>query len=220
MLDLAFFRVGLFGLNHAVFTGFTGIGFAMTRLSTRPFARLLAPILGFGVGVGLHAVHNGGIALIKHLATDENLALTVFLSVVATSWMGMMLVLTLAIWGLYRERGWITRHLWEEVESGLLPESVYHDCRSIWRRGAKRLLTLIRGDLKRWWQLGRLYHVAIELAFRKHQREELGEERWEPEIVRLRREMKGLIEAVFPTSQDFFGDLTKRSGWRRGGSKS
>ncbi len=105
------------------------------------------------------------------------------------------MVLALGLWGLYRERTWITRYLREEVERGILPDSIYRDCRSLWRRGVRRWGALLRGDLREWWQLGRVYHVAIELAFRKHQRESIHEAHWESEIVRLLRELQRLLRA-------------------------
>ncbi|MCS6964322.1 hypothetical protein [Thermoflexus sp.] len=118
-----------------------------------------------------------------------------FLSIVAANWMGVLMVLALGLWGLYRERTWITRYLREEVEQGILPESIYRDSRSLWRRGARRWGALLRGDLERWRRLGRIYRTTIELAFRKHQREALGEAHWESEIERLRQELKRWVRS-------------------------
>jgi len=196
LLGLALFRIGIFGLNHAVFTGFTGLGLAAARLSPRRIPRLIAPVIGWGIGVALHAFHNGVLTLIGHLEIGEELSLLGFLSVVAANWMGALMVLMLALWGLYRERVWITYYLREEVDQGILPDPVYRDCRSLWRRGVRRWGALLRGDLREWRRLGRLYQAAIELAFRKHQREAIGEAHWESEIARLRQEVKRLIDAA------------------------
>jgi len=106
--------------------------------------------------------------------------------------MGALLVFALGLWGLYRERLWITRHLGKEVERGTLPPAVYQECRSAWRRGFRRWGALLRGDWQEWKRLGDLYGAAIELAFRQHQRLALGEQRWEKEIARLRERIRAL----------------------------
>ncbi|HXF69815.1 MAG TPA: PrsW family intramembrane metalloprotease [Thermoflexus sp.] len=194
LLGLAFLRVGLFGLSHAVFTGFTGLGLAAARLSRDRIVRLVAPAGGWGTGVALHAFHNGILSVLGHLEASTEITIFGFLSVVAANWMGLLMVLLLAGWGLYRERIWITRYLREEVNAGILPEPLYHECRSVWRRGVRRGHALLRGNWREWRRLGHLYGVAIELAFRKHQREALGETRWEPEIARLRQELARLTQ--------------------------
>jgi RsiW-degrading membrane proteinase PrsW (M82 family) len=70
MLALASLRAGIFGLNHAFFTGFTGLGLAMARLSPRGFRRLWAPLVGWSAGVGFHAFHNGVLTLVSHLGDE------------------------------------------------------------------------------------------------------------------------------------------------------
>ncbi len=192
---VAFLRIGLFGLSHAVFAGFTGLGIAAARLSRHWIPRLIAPLTGWGTGVALHAFHNGMLSVLGHLEIGEELSLLGFLSVVGANWTGALMVLALALWGLYRERRWITRYLREEVERGILPDPVYRDCRSLWRRGVRRWGALLRGNLREWQRLGRLYQAAIELAFRKHQQEEIGEAHWESEINRLRQELERLLQS-------------------------
>jgi RsiW-degrading membrane proteinase PrsW (M82 family) len=191
MLALASLRAGIFGLNHAFFTGFTGLGLAMARLSPRGFRRLWAPLVGWSAGVGFHAFHNGVLTLVSHLG-DEGSVLVGCLTVIAGDWMGALLVFALGLWGLYRERLWITWYLGKEVERGTLPPAVYQECRSAWRRGFRRWGALLRGDWQEWKRLGDLYGAAIELAFRQHQRLALGEQRWEKEIARLRERIRAL----------------------------
>jgi RsiW-degrading membrane proteinase PrsW (M82 family) len=50
VLELAFFRAVLFGLNHALFTGCTGLGIALARTSPRREVRIAAPFVGLGGG--------------------------------------------------------------------------------------------------------------------------------------------------------------------------
>jgi hypothetical protein len=92
MLALASLRAGIFGLNHAFFTGFTGLGLAMARLSPRGFRRLWAPLVGWSAGVGFHAFHNGVLTLVSHLG-DEGSVLVGCLTVIAGDWMGALLLI-------------------------------------------------------------------------------------------------------------------------------
>ncbi len=177
-------RAILFGLNHAAFTALTGLGFAAARLSRSPLTKVGAPLLGLAAAVLFHALHNA-----VAVATELTGAAAVVLLWVPFDWVGVLLVFGMALFGLMRERRWIRAYLRDEVESGLLPESLYHQCGSLVGRTLAQWEALLRGDWKRFRQLGRLHRVAAELAFRKHQRSAVGEIRWEQEIQRLRDEL-------------------------------
>ena len=60
---LMYLRGIVFGLNHAVFTGLTGIGFGLSRHSTDPAGRALWPILGLFFAILAHASHNFGAVI-------------------------------------------------------------------------------------------------------------------------------------------------------------
>ena len=68
LAGLFFLRAIVFGMLHAFFTGFTGLGFAMARFTHKPWLKLLWPILGLSMAIFVHALHNafatiGGEAL-------------------------------------------------------------------------------------------------------------------------------------------------------------
>lgn len=183
-------RAIVFGLNHAAFTALTGLGFAAARLSPSVLARLGAPPLGLGGAMAFHALHNTAATITE--ATGSVVPICLWWPL---DWIGALLVFAIALYGLGRERAWLRQYLREEVESGVLPEAVYRDCASLGGRIARRWGALLSGDLARFRHLGRIYAVATELAFRKHQRAALGEARWEGEIQRLRAELQRMTGA-------------------------
>jgi len=178
-------RAIVFGLSHAAFTALTGLGFAAARLSPSPMVRLTAPVLGLGGAMAFHALHNTTATLPE--ATGSPLFCLLW---IPFDWLGALLIFAIALYGLTREQRWIRQYLREEVGAGVLPESLYRQCASIFGRMGAQWGALLRGDMATFWRLGRIYALATELAFRKHQRIALGEARWEPEIQRLREVLR------------------------------
>jgi len=160
VFELSFFRALLFGLNHALFTGFTGLGIALAYSSPRGVVRMVAPIAGLGMGIALHGIHNTGATLAGELCWP--LLISLF-----ADWGGVLGLLGVIVWSSLRERAWITRYLAEEIAVGTLGRHDYEIVQSYWRRLRERLRVLFEGDLGRWRQLGRYYHLATELAFAK-----------------------------------------------------
>lgn len=183
-------RAIFFGLNHAAFTALTGLGFAAARLSRSTLVQLGAPVLGLGGAMAFHALHNAVATLTE--ATQSVLFCLFWLPI---DWMGALLIFAIALYGLFRERQWIRTYLPDEVEAGVLSEPLYRECASFLARMGSRWGALLRGDLRGFQRLGRIHHLATELAFRKHQRIAMGETRWEPEIERLRTELRRWTQA-------------------------
>jgi RsiW-degrading membrane proteinase PrsW (M82 family) len=183
VIELAFFRSVLFGLNHALYTGCTGLGIALVRTSAHPVVKVAGPVLGLGAGMALHALHNAGAML------GEALCWPLLVSLLA-DWGGVAALLGILLWASARERSWIVRHLGEEVQAGTLSRHDYAVIQSYWRRVGERLQTLLRGEFSRWWRLGRYYRLATELAFAKHYLDTQG---WNQgaalRIEQLRREL-------------------------------
>lgn len=183
VLELAFFRAMLFGLNHALFTGCTGLGFALARTSPNWAVKIGAPVLGLGAGMSLHAIHNAGATLTG--ATCWPL----LISLVA-DWGGVVALLGIMIWTSRREQSWISRYLVEEVRIGIIGPRDYEVIRSYWKRVGERVRTLSGGNFDRWQRLGRYYRLATELAFAKHRWATFGPEQdTGMRIERLRREL-------------------------------
>lgn len=157
---LAMFRAFLFGLNHALFTGLIGLGIAMARTASSTLVKVSAPIAGLLLGMTSHAVHNASVTLGAEMIWPCLFAF-------ASDWGGVLILLVVIVWTSVREQRWITEFLSEEVERGTLSEQDYEVVSSYTQRVGERWDALLKGELKRWRDLGRYYRLATELAFSK-----------------------------------------------------
>ncbi|MBC7226302.1 MAG: PrsW family intramembrane metalloprotease [Thermoflexales bacterium] len=190
VLELAFYRAVLFGLNHALFTGCTGLGIALARTSSRRGIRIIAPFIGLGAGITLHALHNFG-------ATISSLTCWALLVSLASDWGGALALLGLLIYFSIREQRILVRYLTDEVEKGTIAPEDYPVICSYWRRMGRRLEALVRGEVGRWRRLGTYYRLASELAFARHHLVTVGrEEETVRRINSLRRELQRLRAAL------------------------
>lgn len=190
VLTLALFRAVLFGLNHALFTGCTGLGIALARTSPRRSVRIVAPFVGLAVGITLHALHNFG-------ATISSLTCWALLVSLASDWGGALALLGLLIYFSVREQRILARYLTDEVEKGTIAPEDYPVICSYWRRVGQRLEALLRGEMGRWRRLGTYYRLASELAFARHHLVTVGrEEETARRINSLRRELQRLRAAL------------------------
>lgn len=167
---LSFFRALLFGLNHALFTGLIGLGLALAVLSRHWLVRLGAPLAGLIAGMTAHGIHNLGATMAA--ITCWSLLLSLF-----ADWGGVLLLFVVIIWTSVRERRWIVEQLGSEVAVGTLTQEEYEVICSYWQRVGARLRGLARGEVGRWWRLGKYFRLATELAFNKHRWEKQGRDR-------------------------------------------
>lgn len=169
--------------NHAFYTAFTGIGLAVARLSRNVLVKLGAPLLGFALAVFTHSLHN----TIAGLASDEGGLLAVF----AVDWFGWLFMGAIILFALRRERNWIREQLREEVAAGLLSEGQYQVATSALRRTGALLTALGRG---RYRATRQFYHLCTELAYTKHQRAKLGDQRGNDAalVTALRQQVQAL----------------------------
>lgn len=93
LTTIVFLRAVLFGLNHAFYTGLTGIGLGLARLDPRPVARWLYPILGLLAAIAAHSLHNFGITLTSVNSANiwfsialASLGLTLLVIVIGLTW--------------------------------------------------------------------------------------------------------------------------------------
>ena len=180
---LAILRIVFFGLNHAMFTGLTGWGIALARTSHHWVVKIIAPLAGLALAVSAHAVHNLGVSF-PDLCWPCLLALFF-------DWGGVAIILIVIVWTTVREQRWIATHLPGEVEVGTLSQ---RDCATICSyidREIERAGAFFSGDLKRWWQLGRYYRLATELAFGKYRLSQFpGERDTQQRISELRQQVR------------------------------
>ncbi len=151
-------RILPFGLNHALFTAFTGVCLGLARQSKRPRCWLLLFPLGLGVGMAFHALHN--------LSVGEGLS--GFILALTGDWGGVILMLVVILLAWKQEQRWLRQELADEVAAGLLADAERQTLISLRRRVRARLWIWRRHGWKAFRLLGRFFNLATELAFYKH----------------------------------------------------
>lgn len=184
-----FFRAGVFGLNHALYTAMTGLGIAVARFSKKKWVWVAAPVAGWSAAVFLHFVHNfaasmAGVAPIFCLVLPLN------------AWGGVLITLIIIVWALVQEKRWLKEYLAREVNRGTLTPEQYRVVISGRRRFWHRLGTLQREGLGGYWRASRFYHQCSKLAYSKHHHELFQDEKSKQAIEKLRRQVAGLSPQV------------------------
>jgi len=175
-------RTVIFGANHAFFSALAGAGVGAARLTRGVGRRLLLIIAGWALAVFFHGVHNLGASLAEQ--TDLASLVVAFLF----DWGGiaaLLAIIVLFVWR--REQGWLRDELAAEVDTGYLTPEQYTAMTSA--SGRQRLLTrtLREHGWSAYRRLGRQYTLFAELAIKKHQVRQMGEEPGvQDEIARLR----------------------------------
>jgi RsiW-degrading membrane proteinase PrsW (M82 family) len=182
ILVMTFIRVGLVGWQHPFYTSFTGIGLAVARLNRSSAVKFIAPLAGLSIGITAHALHN---TIASFLSGLGGLAASTLLD-----WTGWFFMFLFIIWALYREQRWIVTHLKEEVERGTLTTHQYRTACSAWAQSFTRLSALFSG---RYRLTNRFYQLTAELAYKKQQHAQFGEEKGNTVIIEnLRKELTQL----------------------------
>lgn len=183
---VVFLRAIVFGLNHAFFTSFTGAALGFARLSRVAWEKWLVPVLGLSLAIAFHAIHNIGASLV------ELSCLSILFSFL-TDWGGVLVVFVVILLAAQQEKKWITQELKEEIASGVLSQADYALTVSYRQRFVARWDALLGQSWQRWHQLGRLFHLATELAFKKYQLRTAGDgEDTRATIARLRSQIVAL----------------------------
>ncbi len=177
-----FLRVVFGAWNHAFYTAFTGIGLAVARLSKSWAVKIGAPIVGGGVAVFFHYLHNVVGSFVEGLGG--------LVAVFAVDWFGWLFMALVILWASWRLQGWIKNQLKAEMDSGLITAAQYKTAASAWARSLASLRGVSGG---RYLSTRRFYQLCSELAFKKHQLQHLGEERGNTAMIeKLRGEIKQL----------------------------
>lgn len=171
MVSLWALRAGIFGLNHSMFTAFTGAALGLARSLSSGWQRGLVPSLGLGTAMIFHGVHNSLVSAVGILADSEDnggLVVGACLGTLASDYGGVLLIVGLAIASSVREGRVIKETLLEEVALGRFTPDEYDILMSGRKRWAARWKALSAWGFKRWRQTGKFFDLATELAFRKH----------------------------------------------------
>lgn len=107
---LLFLRTVLLGLSHCTFTACTGLGFGIATQARSWLVKLLAPTVGFGCAIAMHAMHN----FLPTFFGDGGLLLMLVIS-----WAIDILFFVLLALLVVRDRTVVVRELFDEV-GGLL----------------------------------------------------------------------------------------------------
>jgi hypothetical protein len=166
---------------HPLFTAMTGIGLGLAVGSRRKSFRVIAPLIGLLVAMGLHSLWN--------TSAGAGYFLGVYVLIMVPIFLGLWAVIAL---GLRREARVIAAHL-----RGLLPEREVASLASLKARRRARKAAARRGGRKAKRAMSDLQQVAAELAFHRAQgpRDRVGEARESALLARIaarQRELAGL----------------------------
>ncbi len=167
-------RTFVFGTNHAIFAGMTGLGFAMARFRSRWWAWLVFPGVGLLVAMFLHGLHNYLVMWSGTSIDDQGFTAAVMVHAIA-----VVGCIALFITSLLVQRHWVRHYLQEEVELGVLTDGQLHMASRIGKSYR------IRGESRRFCSL------CVQLAMKKHMHARAGEKGQDPEeIEHLRQEIR------------------------------
>ncbi len=156
---------------HPFFTSFTGIGLAIARLNRNTLVKLVAVPTGYVVAVLSHAFHNTFSTLLGGAGGF-------FLGLIA-DYFGYISMLAFIIWMVVRERNILKKQLMEEVSTGAISQKQYDTAISFFRTGVQ-FSALTSGSL---FATNQFYQTLGELAHKKEQLAQLGEERGNSKII-------------------------------------
>ena len=177
---LVIVRIFLVGWQHPFYTAFTGLGLAVARLNHTTWVKILAPITGWSVAIFNHSFHNTLASLLPGFGG--------LMVGGVIDWTGWIFMFGFIVWCIYLEKQYITRQLKEEVALGVINSNQYQIACSAWTQTLAKFNAL---SLGRYTITKQFYHNCAELAHKKHQREDLGEESGNSKIIdRLRSELR------------------------------
>lgn len=202
MMGIWLLRAGLFGLNHSVFTAFTGAALGLARSIRSRALQSLVPALGLGTAMVFHAIHNGlseSVVVFAGDGSQSTLLLGACLGTFVSDWGGLALIIVVALISGTREARVLQQNLWDEVALGRLTPDEYATLVSSRRRWSMRWTVLFASGFRRWAQIGRFFDLATELAFRKHRMtggDPIHQQISARDIARLRNEIDTLKMAI------------------------
>jgi RsiW-degrading membrane proteinase PrsW (M82 family) len=163
VLFLAFLRAGLFGLNHAMYTGFTGLGIALSLEVRNKLLKVFLVLAGLGMAMLAHAFHNA-------FATFTSYSEGFFPLIIALigDWGGIFFLLAIAIWSFFLERRRIIAYGRALATLNIIPQAEIDVLKSTLRRRMAQLKMLFSGNVKGWWLIRRYHLKVTKAAFAWH----------------------------------------------------
>ena len=195
VLFLAFLRAGLFGLNHAMYTGFTGLGIALSLEVRNKVLKVALVLAGFGMALLAHAVHNAFATF-----TGYSGGFIPLVAAAIADWGGIFFMLVIAIWSFFLERKRIIAYSQELTKLQIIPLAEIDVLKSTFRRRMARLKILLSGDVKGWWKAQRYQLKLTEAAFAWH-RMNHGDPKAQKNLIRLEQQFQALRKDLVPGNQ-------------------
>ncbi len=112
---LLFLRTVLLGLSHCTFTACTGLGFGIATEAKSWFVKVLAPCLGFGAAMMMHAMHNFLPTVLGEVGLVAMLLISWFIDILFFVLLALLVV---------RDRTIVIRELFGEVGNLLHPKEL------------------------------------------------------------------------------------------------
>ncbi len=178
-IALSLIRIVFIGWLHPFLSAFVGIGLAVTRNTQKQKTRIIAPAIGLGLAILLHAAHN---------------FFAVVLPAMSFYIFGWLLMLFLIVRVMKMEDNRIASYLEEEEEEGLITTPQFLTTSSAGKFFMARLKGIFSG---RYRKATRFYRTAAELALQKSLRDRLEEDVTSKENIKsLREKVKSLSDEV------------------------
>ncbi|MEN9239969.1 MAG: PrsW family intramembrane metalloprotease, partial [Thermostichales cyanobacterium SZTDM-1c_bins_54] len=177
-------RTVVFGGLHGLWTALTGIGFGLARYQRRTWQRVLCVSGGLLLAIAGHMIHNGALTLAAR-AGEENTGVG-YILIALLNYGSLVLLMGLLWWlSLWVSQRTLAFYLKDEVPHHLSPRLYAAICQP-------RTLVGIPKQQKR-----TLLHVASELAQKKLQRQKMGEESNNSQIIaEYQRQLASLSQAI------------------------
>ncbi len=188
LLAMAFVRIFLVGWQHPFYTAFMGIGLAISRLNRNTGIKVIAPLAGWCMAIFLHSLHN---ILAELLSGIPGLLVSTMVD-----WTGWLFVFFVVILALKNEQINLTTQLKEEVTLGNISAEQYQIACSAWAQSKAGIHTFLSGQYR---TTRRFYQVAAELAHKKRQLSQMGDEDGNRDkIKQLRKDLANLSPIAYP----------------------
>ncbi|MBN2394558.1 MAG: PrsW family intramembrane metalloprotease [Anaerolineae bacterium] len=195
VLFLAFMRAGLFGLNHAMYTGFTGLGIALSLEVRNKVLKVALVLAGFGMAMLAHAVHNAFATFTGYSGGPIPLVVAAI-----ADWGGIFFMLVIIIWSFFLERKRIIAYSQELAKLQIIPQAEIDVLKSTFRRRIARLKILLSGNVKSWWKAQRYQLKLTEAAFAWH-RMNHGDPKAQKNLIHLEQQFQALRKELVPGNQ-------------------
>lgn len=176
-------RVGLYALNHALFTACTGVGFGAARGARGRVGRALYPLLGWAAAVGLHALHNGATWF-----AEATYGLSCALGTLV-DWTGVLGMLALILIVTRAERSWL-QALGPEVAAGTISPEELEFASSYGARWTRGWQVFARHGPRAWLRWTRYVQRIVDLGFKLHREQVNGDADAEGQIASLREAVR------------------------------